>query len=310
MLFDIGSRLNNKNDELSVGSFGIFKTIKELLSLKDNPKKTLVFYAYFEKNQEYKKHLQYFLDFSIRESDPVDYVIIIQSAFCTANFPSYKNLRVIRRPNTCFDFGAYGDVMEILGGIQVINQKYKAVMFLNPSAAGPILPKYWPSTIHWTEIFTSKLKGDVHSVGASITCLGDGRGNGPGIEGYASFSTPLAVSIAKKFGVFKCRNNKAEVIKLGEYGLATSLLRAGLNINTLLLKYGNLDWRNTKTWACNYYKHPTNNGSYEGISVHPLESVFQKVLWVHEIPDLVFFHETNTYMEWAVRRKSNIENQV
>jgi len=309
--FDIGSRLNWKIDELAEESFDIIQTLKNLLSLKENPKKTLLLYAYFEKNDKYSKNLQFLIDFSIRESDPVDYVIIIQGGNCTAKFPTYKNLRVIRRPNACYDFGAYGDVMEILGGIEVINKKYKAIMFLNPSAPGPIIPKYWPSSIHWTEIFTSRLKGNVHSVGASITCLpNDPRGFGPGLEGYATASTPLAVSIGMKHGVFKCRKNKVEVIINSEYGLASSLIKAGLNIDTMLLKYGNLDWRNTKTWGCNYLKHPTNNGSYEGISVHPLESVFQKVAW-HDKPNhKVYYNETYAYMQWAIRGKSYIEFDV
>ena len=305
LLFVISSRLNNKQDQLADGSSSIFETVKNVLSYKEHTKKTLVLYAYFEKNVDYMKRLQYFVDFSIRESDPVDYVIIIQGAYCTATIPSYKNLRVIRRTNTCFDFGSYGDVIEILGGIEIIDKKYKAVMFLNPSTSGPILPKYWPSSIHWTEIFTSRLKGNVHSVGASITCLGDGRGNGPGIEGYASFSTPLAISIAQKYGVFKCRKEKWDVIRFGEYGLATSLLKAGKNINCLLLKYGDLDWRSTKTWSCNNFYHPTVNGSYEGISVHPLEVVFHKSFW-DIINENVFYNETRAYMQWAAGRRSKI----
>jgi len=304
-LFDIGSRLYSNRDESSKESFDIIQMIKNSLSLKENPKKTLLMYAFFSKNENYNKHLQFFLDFAIRESDPVDYVIIIQGGNHSVKFPVYKNLRVVRRPNTCYDFGAYGDVIKILGGIEAIDKKYKAVMFLNPSAPGPIIPKYWPSSMHWTEIFTSRLKGNVHALGSSITCLpNDFRGFGPGLEGYATASTPLAISIAMKYGVFDCRNDKMDVITYSEYGLATSLLKAGLNIDTNLLKYENLDWRNTKTWDCNDFKHPTSKLLYEGIAVHPLESVFQKVSWDEN--DEIFYNETYNYMGWAIRGKSNI----
>jgi hypothetical protein len=139
-------------------------------------KKLLVMYAYFEKDDRYIKTLQYFLTLGVEESDSIDYVFIIQGGKVSVQFPSYKNVFVFKRENDCYDFGAYGKTLMYLGGLDALESKYSKFMFINPSVMGPILPKYWPSGVHWSEIFTSRLKGDVHAVGTSIVC--DYRGPG------------------------------------------------------------------------------------------------------------------------------------
>jgi hypothetical protein len=44
--------------------------------------------------------------------DPVDYVFTIQGGKVSAAIPDYKNIRVFRRHNNCFDSGAWGDTIE------------------------------------------------------------------------------------------------------------------------------------------------------------------------------------------------------
>lgn len=79
------------------------------------------------------------------------------------------------------------------------------------------------------------------------------------------------------------------------------LLESGYNIATLLSMYGsNTDWRDPTTWSCNNNVHasrhgarfrgththtrckntPTNHpGSYDGIDMHPFETLFVKTSW-------------------------------
>jgi hypothetical protein len=147
--------------------------------------KTLVIYAYFEKNELYAKTLDYFIKLGVEPSDRIDYVFIIQGYRSSIEIPMYRNVRVLRRPNTCFDFGAYGKAIEWMGGIARLRGRYANFVFINPSALGPILPKYWPRWIHWTEVFTSRLVNDTHACSTSIVCLPktDLGGWGPRIEG-------------------------------------------------------------------------------------------------------------------------------
>jgi hypothetical protein len=152
---------------------------------KPSNNKTLVFYAYFEKNAFYAKTLKFFIELGVEESNTVDYVFIIQGKSASVKIPNYKNVKVFYRPNNCYDFGAYGATIKWLGGLTKLSN-YSTFIFINPSTIGPILPKYWPPNLHWTYVFVSKLKNNVHATGTSIVCLSypdELGGTGPRIEG-------------------------------------------------------------------------------------------------------------------------------
>jgi len=40
-----------------------------------------------------------------------------------------------------------------------------------------------------------------------------------------------------------------------------------------------LDWRDDKHWSCNDNVHPSRHGTYDGITMHPFETVFVKASW-------------------------------
>ncbi len=149
--------------------------------------RTLVLYCYLEKVTlfDHAVSLKNFLELGVASDDPCDYVFIIQGMHVSTPIPDYKNIRVYRRTNTCYDFGAFGATIEWLGGIEALKANYDSVIFLNPTAFGPILPKYWPPSIHWSEIFTSRMKGDIHAVSVNLICVskkhGRGLGSYPGV---------------------------------------------------------------------------------------------------------------------------------
>lgn len=65
----------------------------------------------------------------------------------------------------------------------------------------------------------------------------------------------------------------------GEYGLTTALMKHGHNVDTLMSKYDSVDWRQRRHWNCNNNAHPSRHGTYDGISMHPFETVFLKASW-------------------------------
>ena len=275
------------------------------IDLNNNRSKTLIFYCYFEKNDEYIERLNFFFEFGFQAN--LDYVLIIQGHKCSVRLPNRSNLIIIRRKNNCFDFGAYGYAIYKLGG-ELFLRKYDFFIFLNPSVIGPILPKYFPNNIHWSEIFTSRLKNDVHVVGTSIVCLPniENVSEGPKIEGMAFAATSKAILIALRYNIFSCKKTKTDAILNGEYEFTNIILKNGMNIDTLLLKYGKIDWRKKKNWNCNNMAHPTRFKQYDEISVHPLEVIFHKPLWdignstyLHD----VYLNETKKYIKWARNRK-------
>lgn len=51
------------------------------------------------------------------------------------------NVRAVRHPNECFDWGTFGWAMET-GAADT--SRYRYVIFMNSSVRGPFLPAYWP----------------------------------------------------------------------------------------------------------------------------------------------------------------------
>jgi hypothetical protein len=51
---------------------------------------------------------------------------------------------------------------------------------------------------------------------------------------------------------FQCHQNMTETIWKGELGSSFALLQAGYNLDSLLLRYQGVDWRDPATWSCNH----------------------------------------------------------
>ena len=77
-----------------------------------------------------------------------------------------------RTYNEGMDFAAHNTSMTYaMTGLKSFWLSYRYYMFLNSSVKGPLLPKYF--TGHWTDPFTSLIRGKVKAVGSSIACLPD-----------------------------------------------------------------------------------------------------------------------------------------
>jgi hypothetical protein len=69
---------------------------------------------------------------------------------------------------------------------------------------------------------------------------------------FAIDAVGLKVVLAK--GVFNLRTCKLcddGVVVGGEYGLSLALFEKGYTIDTLMAKYGNVDWLDQDNWNCN-----------------------------------------------------------
>jgi len=174
--------------------------------------RTVVFYAYIEKDQHYIETLQYFLEVGVSEEDPVDYYFIIQGYTCSVRFPNYTNVFVIRRENVGYDFGAYAHAIETYpGGPDTLLLRYAYFIIINASVRGPFLPAYWPppfakehekrTIYHWSRIFTSMLSDTVKLVGPSLFCLIE-EPLSPIIEGYFAATDRVGFEALYTGGVF------------------------------------------------------------------------------------------------------------
>jgi hypothetical protein len=217
-----------------------------------------------------------------------------------------RNVREWRRDNVGYDFGAHSHV---LNALSLLGERYEAYIFLNCGVVGPIVPVYMPNSWHWTDAFADKLRGQVGLVGTSIVCLPvtDLGGYGPSVEGFAFALSYEALNVVlTKGSSFQNHASKADAILDGEYALTDTVIQNGFSIDSLLKAYEKRDWLNKSGWNCNNFKHPSREGTYFGISIHPLEVIFHKVSWGSEAnrgldaPEnrRVTGEATDLYMRW------------
>jgi lipopolysaccharide biosynthesis protein len=123
----------------------------------ESDNKYVCFYAYYEKNDLYKENLVYFLENAIL--DNVDYYIIINGESTVPEITEKTNIKVLKRENNGYDFGAYGHA------IKQLTKSYDYYIFLNATVRGP----YLNNEKDWLEAFLPLFNDNVKLVGASVS---------------------------------------------------------------------------------------------------------------------------------------------
>lgn len=101
---------------------------------------TLVVYVYWERDETYAENLRYFLRVgtgTAEESkrDRVEYLIIVQGESLSVTVPPH--VKVWRRPNTCYDFGAVG---EALRNLPLPSFRFYVILYRFVPSSPPLLP--------------------------------------------------------------------------------------------------------------------------------------------------------------------------
>ena len=63
-----------------------------------------------------------------------------------------------------------------------------------------------------------------------------------------------------------------------------------------------VDWRDDKHWGCNDNVHPSRHGTYDGITMHPFETVFVKSSW--HVGEPFTSHYSKWFMGYALGQVS------
>lgn len=164
-----------------------------------------------------------------RSASHVDFVFVVNGE-STATFPSADNVLVIRRENTCYDFGSWGI------GLQNLEQKlhtYKYFVFLNSSVRGPFLPIYFPQEQHWTSIFTNLITKQEKLVGLAINCP-DGVGRTFIHVQSMLFATDWqTLQLLRADGIFHCSTTYQQAMRV-EGDMSKLVLDKGYNLGSVL----------------------------------------------------------------------------
>ena len=264
---------------------------KKLINKKENfdnsNNSICTLYAYYEKNDLYKDNFTYFLNNGIL--DNVDYYIIINGE-CSVNIPERSNITLFKRENKGYDFGAYSYA------IKNIKREYNYYFFINTSVIGPYLKD---SNKPWTSYFLELFNDDVKVVGTSINIF---TSNTFGFKSeydltkiynkkspYSHVQSMFFCIDNEYFQHLKNINffdedvmNNVEdiqyIVANKEIGLSQIALEHGWNINSILSKYKNLDYRiiNEDINNTSYYGDPYYPKSYFGEDINKYEAIFYK----------------------------------
>jgi Rhamnan synthesis protein F len=226
---------------------------------------SICIYAYYEKNEEYKKNCQYFIDNGMNNAS--EYIFIVNGD-STINFPG--NVKVIRRGNEGFDFGAWTD------GLNSIDiDKYEYFIFINTSVIGPVSYKN-----EWQTKYINLIKGDTKLVGSSINiycaredCLLEESAEKFFKEKslsrpFTHVQTPIFVMdkeclsfLKDKIFIHQEFKDIREVVLNREVLMSQYVLKNNWNISCLLKEYKGLDYR--------YLTSDINTHSIDGEAYFP-----------------------------------------
>jgi len=121
-------------------------------NVSDRP---LILYAYADsKDGSALENLKFFIAHGLHAA--ADFVFILNGETdAKAIIPAKDNIRLVQRPNECYDLGAYSEVLLK----DDLYKNYKRFITLNASVRGPFIP-YWSEGC-WTEMFLSKVTDEV-----------------------------------------------------------------------------------------------------------------------------------------------------
>lgn len=184
------------------------------------------------------------LDFFLREAFPIPYDYELYLVFNDDYQGSYTPpipCHIIQRENKGYDFAAWGHVLREKW------EEFTHFILLNETVRGPYNP---PGTL-WVDRFLGKLRGDTCLVGTTINTLIHKLKLSRGIIDWAPHVQSqflamnrkgMRISIIK--GIFhQVNTDKWTCVANQEIRLSLGIMEAGYNIDCLLQKYQDIDWR-------------------------------------------------------------------
>jgi hypothetical protein len=267
----------------SIGILSISCSIKRLYN-NLMKKSRLVFYHFYEKNENYLNNFLHFLLFGVDEE--CEYIVSI-SGSCSVNLPKINNVTYIYVKNINGDFGGYYQTFNLVKELF----SYKYYFFVNCSVRGPFLPVY--ETEKWWSIFERYLGSDIGLVGSAINFLPINNNQHKayisefgGVSAIHVQTTAYGMSfdafnylVNEEFYVENNILDKDNLVSRYEIHLTQKLIAGGWGVKCILpefdsiLKFNNFGVSENKT---------SRNGdvqfrnAYFGRSMHPYESIFVK----------------------------------
>lgn len=209
----------------------------------------IAFFHFYDDQGTYRDNFIYFL--STAWNRDMDFVVV-EAGKANISYPNLPNLTIITTNNINNDYGGYSQSISILKNKLKF---YDEFFFINSSTRGPYLENL---SKPWHDIFSEKLKDEVHLVGSSINILEPGCPDSKrylsshgGSEPFSHVQT-TAYAMSKKLftrllnsGFYDIEEqlDKLDVVFEYEIGLSQRVLQWGYNLDCILPKYSGLNYR-------------------------------------------------------------------
>ncbi|WYZ40081.1 hypothetical protein EsH8_IV_000422 [Colletotrichum jinshuiense] len=238
----------------------------------------LILYAFAESDAA-RENLKFFVSQGLH--DAADFIFILNGETTVASFiPAKDNIKVISRPNTCFDLGAFGEVLRKDG----LYKKYKRFITMNASIRGPFLPHWAPSC--WSDLYLDRITDKVKLVGMTANCWPQFHvqsmiwaTDSIGME--LLLNPPPGSSVKDDFGTEEdpvglggCYDGWNHAVH-AEVGATSTFLKQGYEVDLMMSAF-----HKSKKYIeeCDTSQNGDVlwNGKYFGTNVHPYETIFIK----------------------------------
>ncbi|KAL2068368.1 hypothetical protein VTL71DRAFT_16466 [Oculimacula yallundae] len=283
----------------------------------------LILYAYADSQDGTAlENLKFFIAHGLHAA--ADFKFIMNGDTKAGSFvPKKDNIQVIKRSNTCYDLGAFAEVLLK----DDLYKKYKRFITMNASIRGPFVP-YWSEGC-WTDMFLNKITDEVKLVGMTANCwptfhiqsmiwatdimgiqtllfppqkaldyLSSHPITLPAFSASqndppqpSSSTTPLP----SRYGINGCFNTYASAVG-AEVSSTSLILAAGYKVDAMMSAYHGLK-EYEENRSCGENRDVLWEGKYFGIDVHPFETVFIKAN--RDLAPLVL----ERHSEWVEKRR-------
>ncbi|KAI4261160.1 MAG: hypothetical protein L6R42_003638 [Xanthoria sp. 1 TBL-2021] len=236
------------------------------------PKDTLILYAYHE-TANARRNAEFFIRHGLHDS--ADFIFIVNgegTGLDTLLPPDAENIKVVRRENTCYDIGSYGDALRGLG--DSIKQ-YKRFILLNASIRGPFVP-HWSKEC-WSDAYLGRLTDQVKLVGMSYNCAPYDRHVQSMILATDNIGLDVLLDPASQ-SLSTCPNDWHSAVKV-EVRMTGEIKKAGYKVDAMMQEFqGDADFADDCKGADRLWEGAYPDGKQNGPAsfVHPYETLFFK----------------------------------
>lgn len=93
----------------------------------------------------------------------------------------------------------------------------------------------------------------------------------PHVESTLMATDQVGLKLLQDAGSFECYPTWREAKVKGEVAASAAILNGGYNLDCLMLRYQDIDWKDNSKWRCGNMIAPHQEGTYDGTSLNPLE---------------------------------------